>query len=412
MIGISARRLILVAAALVAAASASLSAQRLGPASKRPRLQADADTNDARAYFALGMQQFERDPQESAAAFYWAARINPSWADALYARRAALLMTDRRKLRLVMEGNARALEASDMRQLDSLQFRALMLNPFFFRKLDRPLFMSYVRNAVTGGNRRDQTPDLNFAINTYLQQASDEVRGWLAYSDANFPAALTHYQHALESAKGNETSVRLDIARIHALQGKADEAIAAFGIALDEMRSKDQKDLVVFYNSKAIVEYSIAVLLEGSQSVAKAREAYGRALQEDIAYYPAHMRLGLVALGGEDTTTAMSELALASQLAPDEPQIRYVHGYVLAACGHFAQAIVELHKAIELEPFYALPHLRLGQVYEQVGKSQEALDAYEQFLARSQAVDPQRGVATEHIAELKKMIAAQSTAKP
>jgi tetratricopeptide (TPR) repeat protein len=404
-------RRILMVAALMAVAGVTSSAQRLGPAAKRPRLQEASDTNDARAYYALGTQQFDRNPEEAAAAFYWAARINPAWADPLYARRAALLMSDKRLLRQVMQGNRRTLESEEMRRIDSLQFRALMLNPFLYRKLDRPLFLAYIRNAATGGSRGDQTPELEFAINSYLQQAGDEMRGWLAYSDGDFASALTYYSRAKERAR-DRTSVQLDIARILGMQGRADDAVLEFGSVLDEMRKKDQKDLVLFYNSKALVEYSIAVLREGAANTSAAREAYGRALQEDLAYYPAHMRLGLLSLGTRDTTTAMSELALASQLAPDEPHIRYVHGYVLAACGHFADGLVELQKAIELEPFYALPYLRLGQVYEQLAKAKEALGAYEQFLAHASLVDPQRGAATEHVTELREMIAASSSAKP
>ena len=53
-----------------------------------------ADTNDAQAYFDYGVRRFDDDPEAAAAAFYWSARINPGSADAWYARRAALLMTD------------------------------------------------------------------------------------------------------------------------------------------------------------------------------------------------------------------------------------------------------------------------------------------------------------------------------
>ena len=67
--------------------SAPLRAQRLGPEMPRPK-GAAADTNDAQAYFDYGVSVFEQDPKASAAAFYWAARINPGYADALYARRA------------------------------------------------------------------------------------------------------------------------------------------------------------------------------------------------------------------------------------------------------------------------------------------------------------------------------------
>ena len=201
--------------------------------------------------------------------------------------------------------------------------------------------------------------------------------------------------------------MHLDRARIFGLRNKVDSATAEFKNALDEMRKKDQKDLVVFYNSKALAEYSIAVLLEGSGNTAGAREAYGRALTEDLSYYPAHMRLGLVSLGLKDTTGAMSELALASQLAPNEPHIRFVNGIVLAMCNHFDESIAELKKAIALEPYYALPYLRLGQVNETLGKAKEAAEAYDGFLKRANANDTQRAFAQEHL-----ILATQAIAKP
>lgn len=83
-------RPLILATALLLAASHALAAQRLGPAEVRPRLRDVADTNDAQAYYDLGLSIIERDPGQAAAAFYWAARINPAWGDPLYARRAAL----------------------------------------------------------------------------------------------------------------------------------------------------------------------------------------------------------------------------------------------------------------------------------------------------------------------------------
>ena len=401
-------RRLLVAIALLASAATPSAAQRLGPPEQRPRLAAGADTNDANAYYALGVARFEHQPKEAAAAFYWAARLNPAWGDPLYARRAALLMASPLRLRQVMTGDRKALRSDEMRRLDSLQFRALMWSPFLYRKLDRAMFVAYVRDAVTHGDRSSSV-ELDYAIDSYLRQAGSETRGWLAYSDGNLPAALSHYGHALSSAR-DKAAIRLDRARIFSMQNQVDSATAEFNLALDEMRKQDQKDLVVFYNSKALAEYSIAVLREGADDPTGARDAYGRALQEDLSYYPAHLRLGLLALGLKDTTTAISELALASQLAPDEPHIRYVNGFVLFASGHVDDGIAELRKAIELEPFYALPYILLGQVEERAGRGKEAEAAYQQFLDHASANDGQRPFATQRLAEIREILAA--TAKP
>ena len=41
-------------------------------APRRPALPAAADTNDARAYYELGVRSMDRRPEVAADAFYWA----------------------------------------------------------------------------------------------------------------------------------------------------------------------------------------------------------------------------------------------------------------------------------------------------------------------------------------------------
>ena len=397
-------RRLLAAVALALTVGTPLAAQRLGPPAQRPRLRDGADTNDAQAYFNAGLTAFNKHAEEAAAAFYWAARINPAWGEALYARRAALLMMDPQMLKGVMEGNRRTLESSEMRRLDSLQFRALMLSPFLYRRLDRPLFTAYFRKSILYDNGGDLSADLDYAIEKYLRDSGAGMRAYLAYGDGDFPWALKLYAHAASSAK-DKAAVWLNRASIFGILGNADSAVVQYQLALDELRKKDKKDLVIFYNSKALAEYSIAVLQEGAGNSAAARDSYGRALQEDLAYYPAHMRLGLLALGVRDTATALSELALAAQIAPDEPHVRYLQGYALIGARHYDEAAAELRRAIALEPFYALPYLSLGRVLEQLKKGEEALAAYEQFLDRSSRTDPQRELATSKRDDLKEYLA-------
>jgi Flp pilus assembly protein TadD len=399
---------LMMVAALAVAVSRPLAAQRLGPPVERPPLRDLTDTNDAQAYYDLGLDNFERSPETAAAAFYWAARINPAWGEPLYARRAALLMNDKRLMAKVMEGNRRTLESAEVRRLDSLQFRALLLTPFLYRRLDRAMLVAYIRedairqSRMSGGGEPARA-DLDFYIERYLRESGSSTRAWLAYGDGDFPTALRHYAAALGSAR-NKAGIRLERGRIFGMRGQVDSAVSELRLALDELRKQDQKDLVVFYDSKALAEYSIAVLLEGAGNTDGARDAYGQALQEDLAYYPAHMRLGLLALGKGDTTTAQSELALAADLAANEPHIRYVHGFVLAVAHHYPESAVELKKAIELEPFYALPYLRLGQVYEQLQKGPEALAAYQGFLAHSSQKDIQRAYAADRAREIKEFL--------
>jgi tetratricopeptide (TPR) repeat protein len=402
------RRLIL-AAALAAATSHSLAAQRLGPPVQRPRLRDATDTNDAQAYYDLGLSLFERDAEGASAAFYWAARINPTWGEPLYARRAALLMANRSMMRKLFDGNRRSLDGPEFRRLDSLQFRALMLSPFLYRRLDYPMFRTYIReeaarrSRMSGGGEVSPS-ELSYFIDQYLRDGGPWMRAWMAYGSGNFPAALKHYEAAYGLAR-DKSGIRLERARIYGMTGQVDSAVSELRMALTDLRQQDQKDLVVFYDSKALAEYSIAVLLEGEGNTDGAREAYGQALQEDLSYYPAHMRLGLLALCKGDTTTALSELALSAQLAADEPYIRYTNGYVLGVAKRHAEAITELKKAVELEPYFALPYLRLGQIYEMMGKGPEAAASYQSYLDHASQNDLQRDYATKRLAEVKEILA-------
>ena len=402
-------RRVLLTATFVVAVGATASAQRFGPPEPRPRLAAGADTNDAVAYYNYGVARFDDDPKAAASAFYWAARLNPNWGEPLYARRAALITSNRVRLRNVMRDNGRFMQSDEMRRIDSLQFRALMLSPFLYRKLDRAMLVTYIKTEVSG-NPREASAELEYEINQYLHDAGPAMRGWLAYSDGDLPIALEYYALALRSSH-NKASIRLDRARIFAMQNQVDSATAEFTRALDEMRKKDDKDLVIFYNSKALAEYSIGVLMEGADNPTAAREAYGRALQEDLSYYPAHLKLGMLALGTNDTTTAMSEMALAAQLAPDEPNIRYMNGYVLAASHHLDEAAGELSKAIELEPYFALPYVLMGQVEEMRQHGKEAAAAYQKFLDHASVNDSQRDFASTRLGQIKEFLATAAAGK-
>ena len=52
----------------------------------RPRLAAEADTNDWQAYFDYGVEQLQRVPGRADAAFYWAGRLDPWRSEPFYGR--------------------------------------------------------------------------------------------------------------------------------------------------------------------------------------------------------------------------------------------------------------------------------------------------------------------------------------
>lgn len=402
-LGLSFARARSIAALMLVAAAPlfSVAAQRLGPPPKRPRIESP-DTNEARAYFEYGIRFIKDKPTAAADAFYWAARIDPGMAEALYGRRVGLIMSEPGQLRRQFTSNRRNPTKNDL-QLDSLLLRSVMLSPLLYRRFDLPLFQAFYLNEVQGifsPSNRPSDLELNNAIDKVLRESGPEIRGQMAYARSDFKNALSNYAAAMKGSK--ETArLRIERGRIFGIQAQPDSAIAEFQKALVELRKKDSKEVVVLYNSKAVVEQSIGMMLEQKDDVAGAREAYGRALQEDLAYWPAHLSLGILAAGAKDTTTALSEFALAMEIANDEPYVHAFVGSALVNLGRHEEAIAPLKKAIALEPYYALPHIALGKLYEEAKSWADAIASYEGFLSRAGRNNPQRAAAEVRLAALK-----------
>ena len=111
------RRLPVFAAGLVVL-SVSLAAQNIP---RRPPLNG-ADTNQAAAYYSYGLSMLQQDPQKAADAFYWAARIDPTWAQPLYAGRIAFLVgADDQFVIGYMDGQRSYTRSKEARRIDSLE---------------------------------------------------------------------------------------------------------------------------------------------------------------------------------------------------------------------------------------------------------------------------------------------------
>lgn len=393
------RRIATHAAMLGIAVAAPAASQEKEP--PRPKLEQSADTNDPRAYYSLGERLLARDARKASEAFYWAMRLDPSWADALYARRTALLMRDGRRLVRYVDGDRRTIESAEVRRIDSLQVRAMMTNPFFYRRYERKMMDAYIVQAVNGGRSTDLSPsEIQFAWDGYLRQAPAATRGWAAYADGRFSDALRAYGTALGDAK-RKAYLRTERGRIFQMTGRPDSALAMLRLAADELRREDNKELVLLYDSKAFLEFSIGKIHESMDQRQQAREAYGRALQEDLAFYPAHVALAGLAVAEGDTATVISEMELAVQLSPGDPMIHLLYGYSLASLGKASEAIAQLEKASAAEPLFARPYRLLGQVHEQMGNREQAVRNYELFLARSARTAPDYEEGAARLAALK-----------
>ena len=358
----------------------------------RPDLPEAADTNSALAYFNWGISKIERDPGDAADAFYWASRLVPSWAAPLYARRIALLLKDPRRLVGYMERKKRVIRSDKIRSIDSLELRARQLDPFIHRTLDWKLVRAYLMESTMQNLRRqyrndirveDLRDEVEYYVDRQLQTGGGaEWRAWRAYSNGQLAAALGDYAEALRRSD-NKASVYLQRGQIFYLLQQHDSARVELSHALELTREQDDDDLVFIYESKAMLEYSIGMVLEAAGRADEAREAYSNALMEDMAFYAAHYQMGSMALAAGDTLTGLIEYGLAVEVEPDLPWLRVALGELQLRTGQPADAAANFQRAVELDPYYADSYLMLASAHEELGNMQGAVTCYENFLGRA-----------------------------
>ena len=362
----------------------------------RPDLPGGGDRNDPWSYYRLGQELLKRNPEKAADAFYWAARLNPTWAEPFYGRRVALLLKDPRRLARYMRGDKGVIRSKETQAIDSLYLHALTLNPFLGPQLDHMILDALVNQFSTDlGNRTGESPnEIAYEVERWLATGPPEWRAVRAYREGRYDDALSLYANAISQSR-EKAPLMAERGRLFAQIGQPDSALTELTRALEEMRKQDKNDLVFFYESKALMEERIGMIQHVKGNRDAAREAFGRALEEDLSYYPAHLQLAYLALEKGDTATVTNEMDLAVQIKPDDPGIRFEYGYSLGTLNHLKEAEPQLRKAIELDPDFAQPHFVLAEVLQGTGRRAEALKEFDTFLALASAVDPRREEATQ-----------------
>lgn len=342
-------------------ALALVSAPLAGQEPARPSLSRGADPNDWESYFAAGEARFVQFPAEAAAAFYWAARLDPTRAEPIFARWASFFAKDDGTWESYLNDEPFVMRRPATIANDSLITRAYYRNPFVHRGLEVGLYARM-------GNR------LNW---------DGAMAAFLNYGQGDFRRAAGQFGRLV---RNNPTgNLRLRHYRALALvgAGQPDSAAEEIQTLLAALRSRDEQAVGYVYESKAMWEFALGMLFDRQQRTAEARAAYERALVEDLAMYPAHAALGRLALAAGDTAAAVLEYSQAAEAAPQDAVMQYEHGGALSAAGRPEDALNAYRRALELEPYWALPYVRVGQMQDRLGRPAEAIAAYQAYLERA-----------------------------
>ncbi|HYL55396.1 MAG TPA: tetratricopeptide repeat protein [Gemmatimonadales bacterium] len=363
---------------------------------KRPKLDAGRDTNSAAAYYQWGMQHLTDRPEKAADAFYWAAQLEPVGPEPWYGRWAAVLLSrQHRDMFALVSDNAR--NRKENAKIDSLRFEALVREPLIFTKLDAVLARDFFQ-AIS------QATDGEFNEVDLAMIPDPALKGWLAYGSGRFDESVKQYAIAI---KGNPKEHGLHASRARAFipMLQYDSAAAEFEAERTVEQQSEESTLVRLYNSKEMLEYSIGRVRETQDKRAAARDAYGQALVENLAFYPAHVALARMALATGDTSAAMKEYELAAQLAPKRADILYFYGVLLMTRQNFDAAAEQFRLAVDADPYFVKPYFPLAYIREGQGKDSLAIAYYTQFIALApSALAKQIDDARQRLKDVKQLV--------
>jgi tetratricopeptide (TPR) repeat protein len=225
-------------------------------------------------------------------------------------------------------------------------------------------------------------------------------RAWIAYANQKLDNALVLFGRAISDKPDKFYRLRHVRAVIFVAKRQFDSAHAEMTALLEKTRQLDQQQLVHFYESKAFYEYAIGRLELARGNSKLAREAFERALIEDLAYGPAHAWLAALSEDRGDKESAITSYAQAVEVAPSDPIYRYQYAVSLMKASRTEEGLAQINQAIALEPFYADSYVFKAAAHEQLAQPDSARVAYQTYLALAPRNAANRTRVTRRLAAL------------
>jgi tetratricopeptide (TPR) repeat protein len=348
---------------------------------RRPRLAAQADTNDWEAYFDYAVEYLRTQPGRARLGFFWAERLNPIRAEPLYGRWVAYWMGRSGWWEAYVHEEKSVVNAPQVLQVDSLYTRALQRNPFVAQTLGILLY--------------DQLPG---------RWGSDELtRGRLEYSAGQMQEAASDFAIVIQRDPHRYYLIHYDRALAFTALQWWDSAAVELNEMLNEMQARDTTRIVHTYQSRELLLYGLGLLRLAQGDHPAGRAALEAALLENLSFYPAHVMLGQQALQDRRPAQALQEYAMALELSHGDLWARIQYGQALIRVGKPQDAAAQLDTVVQAEPLFADPYLDLGTARAAAGQPEAATTAFEMFLRLA----PRN--ATENIAYARGRLAALAT---
>jgi tetratricopeptide (TPR) repeat protein len=221
--------------------------------------------------------------------------------------------------------------------------------------------------------------EVDYALND-LGKAAEVVNSLRRLQPTNPDVLFT--AHRIYSDLADETTLGLAMT---APQSARMQQLMAHELA----RRGDNQGAIADYRAAIALDpklsdlhFELADMLYGSSSAADQAEAekeYKRALELNPFDERSVCRLGVLAAKRSDTKAALAFYSRAYQLAPNDVDANLGLAKILMSMQQPQKAQVHLERAVQVEPYEAAVHYRLGVVYRELGKTAESKREFDEF---------------------------------
>ena len=180
-----------------------------------------------------------------------------------------------------------------------------------------------------------------------------------------------------EAVENFSKALSLDNDHIKAISGKVEALLLSEKERkaeryIDRELEKKPQDAILLYNKGVILNYK--------NQYKKAIKAFNRALrtmQVEAIRPDVYLARGIAHRSIDNYETAIQDLSIALDLAPDNINALYHRGYAYYKTGDFGKAIKDFEKVTELDDENAYAFYNLGMAYFKIDNKQNACRSFQ-----------------------------------
>ena len=247
-------------------------------------------------------------------------------------------------------------------------------------------------------------------------------------NDGRLEEAIEVLRKGLEYKPRNSAMLHIGLGTIYMQQGKVDQAIPEFQIAVRQrpdsttfnnlgvaLSLKGKIDEAIKCHKKAIqldprnaeAYYNLGNIFYSQDNFKKAIGEYEKAVSINPKYTKAHINLGVSLMEEGWLDQAARHLAEALKIEPNNVMAHYNMAAVMTEGDWLEEAVKEYRQVLQLQPQDANVHCALGDVLVKQARYEEAAAEYNEALR----INPQNSQAQEGLKKISSMQHSEQPAK-